>query len=244
MVSGKANAQTGAVFITKDSDGSSLLELSSSTKKGTFTINEDMTIKIVIYLSIGTALTEATQIEVYDIQLEQGSTATEYEEYVKKEIYVKNDNGVYDLFDKVEEPEYCQVSLKGIHTLPVSSQWEHTKIPFDRVDTKLGDFTLTDGSIKVGKNISKVRVTVNVAISGVAKEAMYAIVIKTGTTSKAFAYLQFKSYINPSYTCIIDVKENDEIYTTLQNQETYGNTLTVYGNSAYVVTNMSVEKIA
>ena len=32
------------------------------------------------------------------VQLEQGSTATEYEQYKEKKIYVKNDNGVYEEF--------------------------------------------------------------------------------------------------------------------------------------------------
>lgn len=33
-----------------------------------------------------------------NIQLEQGSTATTYEEYIDKKIYTKNDNGVYEEF--------------------------------------------------------------------------------------------------------------------------------------------------
>lgn len=33
-----------------------------------------------------------------DIQIEQGSAATEYEPYVKKKIFIKNDNNVYDEF--------------------------------------------------------------------------------------------------------------------------------------------------
>lgn len=35
---------------------------------------------------------------IYTAQIEQGSTATEHEEYVEKAIYTKNDNGVYEEF--------------------------------------------------------------------------------------------------------------------------------------------------
>lgn len=45
-------------------------------------------------------------------QLEQGATATEYEAYIEKAIYVKNDNGVYEEFYK--EPN--EVVISG--TLP------------------------------------------------------------------------------------------------------------------------------
>jgi hypothetical protein len=152
LVSGKAGAQTGAVFITKASDSSSLLELNTSTRKGTFTINEDMTIKIVIYLSIGTALTEATQIEVYDIQLEQGPTATEFEEYVDKEIYVKNDNGAYDKFYDETNLENYSTEEQRIGT------WINGK-PLYRKVISFG--ALNNASLKgIAHNISKLETMV------------------------------------------------------------------------------------
>lgn len=46
-----------------------------------------------------------------DIQLEQGSTATEYEEYIEKKIYIKNDNGVFEEFINAEnEPSLESIS--------------------------------------------------------------------------------------------------------------------------------------
>lgn len=42
----------------------------------------------------------AYDINCTDIQLEQGSTATEYEEYIEPKIYIKNDNNVYEEFVK------------------------------------------------------------------------------------------------------------------------------------------------
>lgn len=43
-------------------------------------------------------------ISLTTVQLEQGSTATEYEEYIEKKIYCKNDNGVYIPFVPENKP--------------------------------------------------------------------------------------------------------------------------------------------
>lgn len=45
----------------------------------------------------------------YNIQIEKGSIATSYEEFAKKEIHIKNDNGIYERY--YSEDEY--VSKKG-----------------------------------------------------------------------------------------------------------------------------------
>lgn len=47
------------------------------------------------------AFTDTTTI-ASNIQLEQGTTATEYEPYVEKEIYIKNANGVFEQFTDIE----------------------------------------------------------------------------------------------------------------------------------------------
>lgn len=52
-----------------------------------------------------------TSIEELDItQLEEGLIVTEFEPYVDKEIYVKNDNGVYEEFINVEEANFDNYS--------------------------------------------------------------------------------------------------------------------------------------
>lgn len=45
------------------------------------------------------------------ILIEQGSTATTYEDYIEKEIYVKNDNGVFERFYKEEKIQ--SITVKG-----------------------------------------------------------------------------------------------------------------------------------
>lgn len=54
------------------------------------------------YLYIYLLWNENVTVTITDIleslQVEQGSTATEYEPYIEKEIYVKNDNGVFEKY--------------------------------------------------------------------------------------------------------------------------------------------------
>ena len=74
---------------------------SSKTYISGFTLNEILSGVSVPsnakYVRVNTSI-----VELDVTQLEEGLVATEYEPYVDKEIYVKNDNGVYELFDKVE----------------------------------------------------------------------------------------------------------------------------------------------
>ena len=44
-------------------------------------------------------ISDISQLNGYNIQIEQGETATDYEEFVFKKIYTKNDNGEYEEFN-------------------------------------------------------------------------------------------------------------------------------------------------
>lgn len=54
-------------------------------------------------------------------QLEQGSTATEYEEYIEPKVYILNDNSVYEEFMKKEEISY---NLKNKQTNNTQGSWK------------------------------------------------------------------------------------------------------------------------
>lgn len=58
----------------------------------------DINVKYII-ISIWSLTIE----EDINIMLEQNSTATDYEPYIEKEIYVKNDNGVFERFLKYDD---------------------------------------------------------------------------------------------------------------------------------------------
>lgn len=184
--------------------------------------------------------------DVTNLQLEQGSTATEYEEYIDKEIYVKNDNGVYELFDKVEEPQYCQVTRSSSITLNIpNTQYEKTKMPFNKIDKQQGDFSLADGGVKIGKNINRIKLTANIMVNNITQEGMFTLIVRTNNEqSKAFSYFRLKAFEPKTFTYIIDVKENDVVDVAFQNQETSANKITIYGTSDYATTSMLIEKIA
>jgi hypothetical protein len=159
-----------------------------------------------------------------------------------KEIHVKNNNGTYDLFGKTEK-KFCVASLSSSSTLTFTSQWEKIRIPFNKIEGKLGDFSLENGGIKIGKNISRIKVTVNVSVTDITKEGMYSLVTRRGEVSRAFSYFRLRGFDTLTYTYILNVNENDNINVVFQNQETFGNNIGLYGNSTYATTIMIIESI-
>lgn len=83
---------------TYKNSGSQITTSTSNTF--TFTLTEDTSIYFEFYV-YNTSLTNSLSIE--NIQIERGTSATEYEEYVDKKIYTKNDNGVYEEFLNADE---------------------------------------------------------------------------------------------------------------------------------------------
>ena len=183
--------------------------------------------------------------KVLDLQIVKGDNELPYTPYVAKEIYVKNDNGVYELFNKVEEHQYCQVQISGNRILSFSgTQYERVAIPFDKIVTKNGDFSLEENGIKIGKGISKIRVTFNLMLNEISTETAYTIEVRVSETTKAFSYLKLRTLDAISHTWVIDVKENDNVSLTLQNQGVVSNSIKFYGTSAFPTTSMLIEKIA
>jgi hypothetical protein len=70
--------------------------------------------ELTINLALGNGSTSVANdkyVVFTNIQLEQGSTATEYEELVEKKIYCKSDNGVYEEFYKEIQTAIIDISL-------------------------------------------------------------------------------------------------------------------------------------
>lgn len=72
---------------------------------GTFTLEEDGNVFLQFYIWVSAT----GSITVQDIQIERGTEATAYEEYIDNAIYVKNDNDVYEKFMKKDEELYTQI---------------------------------------------------------------------------------------------------------------------------------------
>lgn len=105
LISGDNNSALGrATIVNADrSTYTEYLNLNKDVESGTFTITKDAIVDIYLYINLSTALTQETQIKFYDVQLEQGSTATNFEPYIEEKIYIKNDNDVYEEFRKQQE---------------------------------------------------------------------------------------------------------------------------------------------
>ena len=65
-------------------------------KKLASTSDSDSKYLCVWYYNSGDTLTEQEILDI--IQIEQGSTATDYEDYIEPAIYIKNKNNVYEKF--------------------------------------------------------------------------------------------------------------------------------------------------
>ena len=76
---------------------------------------EEENIIIVLY-SNASSDNDTNTVNFSNIQLEQGSTATDYEEYIEPKIYVKNDNDVYEEFISKESLDNYSTGEKRIGT--------------------------------------------------------------------------------------------------------------------------------
>lgn len=182
--------------------------------------------------------------KVLDLQIVKGDKELPYTPYVAKEIYVKNDNGIYDLFNKVEEPQYCQVQINGNRILSFSgTQYEKIFVPFDKIVARNGNFTLEGNGIKIPKGISKIKVSINTLINDVTTENVFSSGIYVSGAVKAFNLLKPHSRDVISNTWIVDVKEGDIITYVWEIQSATVNSVNLYGTSNYVTTSMLIEKI-
>jgi hypothetical protein len=92
--------------------------------------------------------------KVTDIQIERGETATEYEEYVDKKIYTKNDNDVYEKFYDETDTEIYSLNERKIGT------WVDGK-PLYRKTFYFKNFTLQSDVI-TSTGISNIKRVLNI----------------------------------------------------------------------------------
>ena len=78
--------------------------IKTSNNKITFTPNDD--INLVTFILEDIVKGTAYNYEISNLQIEQGSTPTEYQPYVEQQIFIKNSNEVYEEFIKKSEEVY------------------------------------------------------------------------------------------------------------------------------------------
>jgi hypothetical protein len=123
-----------------------------------------------------------------------------------------------------ETKDSLQIGVTKNNTLTISNAWSLSKIPFDAIKIQSGDnltFT-TDGHIKIGKNISKVRVLGNLLAnsSAIGTMDMRIYVLRNGTAINSGAtYIsldKLKDYRTALLELpVLEVQENDELYITI-----------------------------
>lgn len=129
---------------------------------------------------------------ISEIQLEQNLTATDYEEYIEKEIYVKNDNGVFEKFINADDiPQETDEVLLGNGTY----YKKYGKVVSVYGQSR-GGVTLTNDYLELGilpegarpnRQILGIWTTIGVNTSGlVVIEANGSVKIFGGTTNSAY----------------------------------------------------------
>lgn len=71
------------------------------------------TTETVVVQFVGGAVNSST---VQKLQLEQGSIATSYEEYIEPKIYIRNDNNVYEEFTNKEKKNVYRITDEAEHS--------------------------------------------------------------------------------------------------------------------------------
>lgn len=109
--------------------------------------------------------------------------------------------------------EAIVIGLSSDITINPTEQYQRTKLNLSLEMGKLGDkLTLTNGEVKIGKGISKIRVSANGVLSG-STQLTGIIIAKNGDdTYRTFTGSSHTSFISCSISeGILDVKENDLI---------------------------------
>lgn len=109
--------------------------------------------------------------------------------------------------------EAIVIGLSSDITINPTTQYQRTKLNLSLEMSKLGDkLTLTNGGVKIGKGISKVRVSANGVLSG-STQLTGIIIAKNGDdTYRTFMASSHTSFLSCSISGgILDVNENDLI---------------------------------
>lgn len=138
--------------------------------------------------------------------------------------------------------QYCDIMLDSQHSLTFSgTQWETKIIPFNKLNSKQGDFSLENNGIKIGKGVSKVRITYGInTVVGTNRDTGFQL-RKNGEAIVGKG-VYFSSFSLVSDTFVLDVKEGDVLTLHIQNNWAESINIQLRGGSS-PSTHMLVEKV-
>lgn len=116
----------------------------TSNNKITFTLNDD--VNIITFILEGIVKGTTYNYEINNLQIEQGSNATTYNVYVEPNIYIKNNNELYDDFNINNEGVYSVAEIKigtWIDEKPLYRKVLSLTTPSTTNSTKIADFDKT-----------------------------------------------------------------------------------------------------
>lgn len=194
---------------------------SAETFNSKIVMNSDSEGYLEFTIWINWSDTSNTNSATFDeIQLEQGSVATDYEKYIEPKIYIKNGNDVYEEFMKKEEKNIITASLLSTKAFTSSEKYQLIIIPLS-VESNIGSkFAITDdGGIKIGKGMKNIKVSANLGMTGVVNHH-FGIGVYKNTTKIKGAFLVKDGTAGYSFSTsisniIVPVVEGDVIYLKL-----------------------------
>ena len=145
--------------------------------------------------------------------------------------------------NKLITPEYCDLILSSQFNVEFNgTQWQTIFIPFDKLYQKQGNFTLENNGIKIGKGISKIRLTFGInTIVGAEYDTGFQVV--KNNESIIGKTIKFSTHALFTDSFIIDVQEGDILKLKVQNNWAKELTIQLRGAS-YPATHLLVEKIS
>ena len=155
-----------------------------------------------------------------NIQIEVGDIATDYEPYIDKKIYTKNENGEYVELSNFEK-NIITAKRSSNMTFTTTTDWSNTEIPMEIVSAKVGNkLTMENGRIKIGKGVSHIKLNGNFQadrINGTGTIGLWLGVFRNGEFVAPGGIVNYSQPITGGLQSIsvspviTSVQENDEI---------------------------------
>lgn len=168
------NIRNTLYISSENNDTGDILTQALTTTKTRYNVTFTPTTKEIYITLYGNSADYSTFITmtISEIQLEQNPTATVYEEYIDKEIYVKNENGVFERFYSESEMNKQNYSIEEqkigtwIDGKPLYRKVIQQNFNLDWTDVSLADINADTIFVNQGKTYAKFTVGENQYING------------------------------------------------------------------------------
>ncbi len=210
-----ANITVGDILVFSNTNKS--IDRIGSDKPST-TFNTGEYEGIILYLATGGAGASSKTATFTNVQLVEGTATKPYLKYGTKEIYLKNDNGVYELFDKVQtEKGFISAGLSEAPSFGVTPDTQNV-LPNVIYEKRTNKFSLENGVFVINDGPHLVNVSV-IATRWNTESLQLFIVHKRGSAinykARSASYSKGTTYFDTN----LFVEKGDIIYFWIYNNE-------------------------